>query len=154
MFQNDRLVIRRLLTRKFRLQASEVSETLITTDNVLNAVPISEKTDIKFALGILNSRITSWLYVNSSLIAQKDDFPQVYISALKALPIPRADIKQHDRMVRLVERMLDLHKRIPATPQEQERLARDIASTDREIDNLVYQLYGLTEEEIKIVEGA
>jgi type II restriction/modification system DNA methylase subunit YeeA len=57
-------------------------------------------------------------------------------------------------MVRLVERMLDLHKRIPATPQEQERLARDIASTDREIDNLVYQLYGLTEEEIKIVEGA
>jgi hypothetical protein len=34
------------------------------------------------------------------------------------------------------------------------RLTREIASTDREIDNLVYELYGLTEEEIKIVEGA
>jgi hypothetical protein len=32
-------------------------------------------------------------------------------------------------------------------------LQRDIASTDQAIDALVYQLYGLTEEEIKIVEG-
>jgi len=33
------------------------------------------------------------------------------------------------------------------------RLKRQIDSTDRQIDNLVYELYGLTEEEIKIVEG-
>jgi hypothetical protein len=49
--------------------------------------------------------------------------------------------------------MLELHKRTAQTLQEQERLAREIASTDREIDQLVYVLYGLTEEEIKIVEG-
>ncbi|KAF0111050.1 MAG: type ii site-specific deoxyribonuclease [Chloroflexi bacterium] len=49
--------------------------------------------------------------------------------------------------------MLDLHKRTAQTPQEQERLARDIASTDREIDKLVYELYNLTPDEIKIVEG-
>jgi transcriptional regulator GlxA family with amidase domain len=53
----------------------------------------------------------------------------------------------------LVERILDLNKRTPATPQEQERLAREIESTDRQIDRLVYELYGLTEEEIRIVEG-
>jgi hypothetical protein len=44
-------------------------------------------------------------------------------------------------------------KDVPATPQEEERLARDIAATDREIDALVYELYGVTEEEIRIVEG-
>ncbi|MBA3075766.1 MAG: N-6 DNA methylase, partial [Anaerolineae bacterium] len=137
MFQNNRLVIRRLLTRKFRIQASKVSETYITTDNVLNAVPINEIADVTFALGILNSKISSWLYVSTSLIAQKDDFPQVFISALKALPIPKATKLQHDRMVALVERMLELHKRTPSplatlggakiatTPQEQERLTRD-----------------------------
>jgi hypothetical protein len=38
-------------------------------------------------------------------------------------------------------------------PQEQESLAREIQSTDREIDRPVYELYGLTEDEIKIVEG-
>jgi hypothetical protein len=39
------------------------------------------------------------------------------------------------------------------TPQEQEMVKREIESTDRQIDRLVYELYGLTEEEIKIVEG-
>jgi hypothetical protein len=56
-------------------------------------------------------------------------------------------------MVSLVERMLALHKQSPRTPQEQERLQREIESTDAQIDRLVYELYGLTGEEIKIVEG-
>ncbi len=56
-------------------------------------------------------------------------------------------------MVSLVERMLSLHKQSPRTPQEKEMLQRDIESTDHEIDALVYRLYGLTEAEIKIVEG-
>jgi hypothetical protein len=49
--------------------------------------------------------------------------------------------------------MLELHKRSTHTPQEKEMLAREIAATDQAIDKLVYTLYGLTEEEIKIVEG-
>jgi len=48
--------------------------------------------------------------------------------------------------------MLELHKRSPRTPQEKESLQREIESTDKAIDKLVYELYGLTEEEIKIVE--
>jgi hypothetical protein len=58
-----------------------------------------------------------------------------------------------EKTVFLVERMLALHKQSPRTPQEKEFLQRDIASTDQAIDTFVYQLYGLTEEEIKIVEG-
>ena len=52
--------------------------------------------------------------------------------------------------------MLDLHKRLAAaqTPHEGAVLQRQIAGTDAEIDGLVYELYGLTEEEIAIVEGA
>ncbi len=38
-------------------------------------------------------------------------------------------------------------------PFEREQLEREIAATDSQIDRLVYELYGLTEEEIKIVEG-
>ncbi len=58
-------------------------------------------------------------------------------------------------MVALVERMLDLNKRLPGarTDQEQTFIKRQIAVTDTEIDELVYELYGLTEEERKIVEG-
>ena len=46
-----------------------------------------------------------------------------------------------------------LHKQCPNTPQEQEMVKREIESTDRGIDQLVYDLYGLSEEEIKIVES-
>ena len=56
-------------------------------------------------------------------------------------------------MVALVERMLALHKQSARTPQEKELLRGEIEVTDQAIDALVYQLYGLTEEEIKIVEG-
>jgi hypothetical protein len=49
--------------------------------------------------------------------------------------------------------MLELHKESPRTPQEKEAWEREIKATDDQIDRLVYELYGLTEEEIKIVEG-
>ena len=63
---------------------------------------------------------------------------------------------RHDRMVVLVEKMLDLNRRLAAAkaPHEREVLAGMIDATDREIDRVVYELYGLTEEEIAVVEGA
>ena len=69
-------------------------------------------------------------------------------------PIP-AEKEKHDRMVSLVDRMLDLHKKKAdaKSPTDVDRIERMIASTDDEIDRLVYELYGLTEEEIGIVEG-
>jgi hypothetical protein len=50
---------------------------------------------------------------------------------------------------------LDLHKRLAQakSPDDKTRLQRQIDATDREIDRLVYDLYGLTEEEIALVEG-
>ncbi len=65
-----------------------------------------------------------------------------------------ADKSRHDQMVKLVEQMLELHQRLSAarTPQEKTALERQIAATDTQIDRLVYDLYGLTEEEIEIVQ--
>ncbi len=156
MFQGERIVIRRLITRKFRLQASFVSDTLITTDNVLNMVPKEpEGIDVIFCLGILNSKLISWYYVNTSMIAQKDDFPQVHISALASLPIPVCNDDLRVIIAKLVKKMSDLNKRLKASkdPNERKMLQRQIEATDCQIDQLVYELYGLTDEEIAIVEA-
>jgi len=61
----------------------------------------------------------------------------------------------HERMVALVGRMLSLHRQLAVarTPPAKTMLQRQIVATDRQIDRLVYELYGLTEEEIRIVEG-
>ena len=59
-------------------------------------------------------------------------------------------------MVGLVERMLALHEQLADAKINQEKtiLQRQLDATDRQIDQLVYELYGLTEKEIKIVEEA
>ena len=64
-----------------------------------------------------------------------------------------ADVARHDKMVALVEEMLELHKRLAAAKSDadKKRIRRAVAATDRTIDELVYELYGLTDEEIKVV---
>ena len=65
----------------------------------------------------------------------------------------------HERLVALVERMLELNKKkhsVPRSgiaPSQVERVDREIAATDAEIDGLVYELYGITDEDRRIVEG-
>ena len=112
----------------------------------------------KYITGLLNSKLLDWFMKKVST-----SFHGGYFAANKQflvqLPIRSINITDpaekaaHDKMVSLVERMLSLHKRSPRTPQEKEILQREIESTDQAIDTLVYQLYGLTEAEIRIVEG-
>ena len=60
----------------------------------------------------------------------------------------------HDKLVSFVDRMLDLHKKSSLPPSaEREKIEREIAITDEKIDKIVYGLYGITEEERKIIEG-
>ena len=67
-----------------------------------------------------------------------------------------ADKARHDRMVALVERMLDLHKQfaVMKTDHAKTNLQRQMDATDEQIDKFVYELYELTPDEIKVVEGA
>ena len=114
-----------------------------------------------YLLGVVNSRLMSWYFLRRSNIAQRDDFPKIVLKETREVPIPPinlsdpADKLRHDRLVNQVEQMLALQKQLAAarTPQEQTALTRQIAATDTQIDRLVYDLYGLTEDEIKIVEG-
>jgi len=71
-------------------------------------------------------------------------------------PIAVPDKASHDRMIELVEQMLDLNKQLAGAkePQTKTVLQRQIQTTDRQIDRLVNKLYDLTEDEIKIVEGS
>ncbi|MHB8856846.1 MAG: Eco57I restriction-modification methylase domain-containing protein [Bellilinea sp.] len=114
----------------------------------------------KYLLGILNSSVSFYLF-RKLLPKLRGDFYEPSYVYFKEFPIRTvdftnpADVKRHDRMVSLVENMLALHKQSNAArlPDEKERLQRQIQATDRQIDTLVYELYGLTAEEIKIVEG-
>ena len=62
---------------------------------------------------------------------------------------------QHDKLVSLVDNMLELQKKYyeARMDRDKELYERQINIVDAQIDRLVYDLYGLTEKEIKIIEG-
>jgi len=81
-----------------------------------------------------------------------------YPETIRDLPILRLENvneRQYNKLISLVQRMLDLQKQQQAASSEasRERLQQEINVTDEQIDALVYELYGLTAEEIRIVEG-
>lgn len=120
--------------------------------------------DDKYLLGILNSKVI-WFFLKNTcsvlgdaekggrLLQQK-----IYI---EQVPIHRIDSSdstsctRHNKLVQLVEKMLALTPKLRLATSESEKavLQNAVTTTDAEIDCLVYELYGLTQEEIKIVEG-
>lgn len=64
-----------------------------------------------------------------------------------------ADKARHDKMMMLVDKMLGLMPKLRVATAESEKSVLQNAVTDQQIDTLVYELYGLTEDEIKLVEG-
>jgi uncharacterized protein with gpF-like domain len=110
---------------------------------------------LEYLLGLLNSKLFQWRFKITSTNNN------VGTNELNSMPFctidfsDKGDKARHDRMVSMVKNMLTWNKQLAAakTPQEETVLERQIAATDRRIDQLVYELYGLTEEEINLIEA-
>ena len=121
-----------------------------------------ESTLLAYLLGLLNSQLSTYFIKAIAFDLTKGAFTKVRTNQLARLPIRTinfsdpADKARHERMVELVGQMLDLNKQMAEArePQTKTVFQRQIETTDRQIDRLVYELYELTEDEIKIVEGS
>jgi len=120
------------------------------------------KYNIKYVLGILNSKLMNYYYIIN--YCNKSELTvNVSKTYLSELPIRKINFNKpkektrHDTLVALVEKMLELNKKLAPIKNdpfsERDELKKEIEKTDKEIDTLVYDLYGLTEEDRKIVEG-
>jgi len=114
----------------------------------------------EYILGLLNSKVLEWI-IKQSATQMRGGYYSFESRFIRTLPIHQANLAdpadkaRHDRMVKLVEQMLDLHQRLAAAPDDgaKQRLQRVVEATDAQIDALVYELYGLTPEEIALVEA-
>ena len=157
---SPKLAIPRLV---HRLCAAFDNNAVFCLDNVdVGGVILKEKNRVGYIylLGLLNSKLLNYYFKNNSVPFRGGFFSanRQYIENLPIRTIDFSDpqdVARHDKMVSLVERMLDLHKRLAETKTNHEKtlLQRQIEATDKQIDALVYDLYGLTEEEIRIVES-
>jgi hypothetical protein len=113
----------------------------------------------KFLLGILNSKLITFYYSKIAALL-RGGYLRFFTQDIAKLPIYVPDFDnpddkvRHDRMVTLVTGMLDLHKHLShaKTDQEKRLIQQEIDSTDKQIDSLVYGIYGLTVDEIAVVE--
>jgi len=120
-----------------------------------------QKISYSYLLGLLNSKLLQQVFEiqNPQMIGKVfSEIKVIYVERLPIHPInfnDPAEKSAHDKIVALVESMLALHKSFASAqnPHEKERLEKQIKSADEGIDKLVYELYGLSQEEIEIVES-
>ena len=99
---------------------------------------LSEKVDLRYLLGVMNSKYASVLLTN----LRGGDY-HIYPEHIRNIPIPTANSFQQQSIIKLVDAILAAKKNNPKS---------DTSSIEREIDQQVYALYNLTPEEIAVVE--
>jgi hypothetical protein len=138
--------------------ASLIQQPLAVTGNIFT-IRFDNLNQELFVLGIINSKLIEFFW-KIMFTDFKTSFPQVTIFSLSQIPIRIIDFSnpteksQHDKLVTLVETMLELRKKYHETrmDRDKELYERQIKIVDAQIDRLVYDLYGLTEEEIDVIE--
>ena len=160
-FIGPRLLFREVPGVGKRIQATFVEERYYHGHSITPFKPDGGNVlSLLYLLGLSNSKLITWY--GDLLLPNfgKDTFPKLNPSDIKQLPIHAIDFSnptekaQHDKLVALVESMLELQKKHHDARMEQDKelYGRQIKFVDSQIDRLVYDLYGLTEGEIKVVE--
>jgi len=146
-----------------RLRAAYDAGGSFCLDNVdVGGITLANDNDrlYKVLLGLLNSRLLNFYFVRHT-VPFRGGFYSANRQYIENLPLPPSTAAgeldaQHGKLAKLVDRMLSLHEQLAAakTAHEKAVLQRQIGATDRQIDRMVYELYELTDDEIRIVEGA
>ena len=98
--------------------------------------------DLKYILGLLNSKLYYfWLYHRGK---RKGEYLELYREPLSEIPIKKASDTEQNSIIAIVDKILAAKEKDPQA---------DTSKLEREIDEKVYELYGLTDEEVKVVEG-
>jgi hypothetical protein len=163
-FTGPRLLFREIPGNERRIQATFVEKETYYHGHSITPFKLNEgesNVSILYLLGLSNSKLLSWY---GGLVLPnfgKTVFPKLNPQDIKALPIRQIDFSEaddkarHDRLMGLVEKMLGLMPKLREAGSESERqtLQNAVTAADQQIDALVYELYGLTKAEIKLVEG-
>ncbi len=154
-FLNPKIIIRQIGATPV---ATFDEENYYTLNTIYNLIGISEHS-LKFLLAIINSALGRWFWMKQNS-DYKTLFPKIKKAQIESIPIRKIDFTKpaeqvrHNRLVELVEQMLAAKAKLPSakTEGDRDRFKNKCATLDQQIDALVYELYGLTEEEKNLVE--
>ena len=143
LFQKEKILGRQLISRQFRMQFSYFNEEYAFKKNLYAIYDLNDNFHYYYVLSILNSALYSFVQVNFNTSGQRDDFPSFSLSDFKNFLIPKINKKRQSAFIDLVSQIIE---------SKTSDSDADTAALEKEIDQMVYKLYGLTKEEIAIVE--
>lgn len=156
IFTRPRLLLREITgAEPYCLKFTYTKRQFLNNKSILNVLDVNDDSArLKTLLGILNSRLISFYYKQQAVKGGRKIFPKVVTKDLRHFPIAEAFVKQN-AMVTVVESMIALYEQLAIARSATQKavIVRQIDATDAEIDRIVYRLYGLSTDEIAIVEG-
>ena len=151
VYRQDRICIRQIGATPI---ATFVPANIFTLNTIYNVYLNNKKADLSFLLGIINSS-TAKFFWKKNHSDEKKTFPKIKKEAILSIPVPNADTKIKKEIIKYVDLLLKLNQDLQeaTVPNRIEQIKSRIEYSEDKINEIVYGLYGLTEEEIKVVEG-
>ena len=119
-----------------------IDEILYCNRSLYSTIITDPMFNVQYVVGILNSKAIQYYY-QQKFKAETELFPKIRIRQAKQLPIPVASLTKQQLIVTLIEQIRTSKRMAPQM---------SIEKFEREIDQIVYRLYGLNDTEIKIIE--
>lgn len=143
LFEGERILIARIPVKSiYTFRAT------YTKENFVHEQSIESITNLKvsplYLIGVLNSKILSFYAIEKFDFLQRNTFPQMRLTQIKQFPIPNSNDDQQNEIADLVVQIME--------EMTKEKVNQDLVdSLNTEIDELVMDLFGLTEEEKQII---
>ena len=157
-FTEPRIVVRQIISGDpLRIYAGYSEEELYNAQIGFNILTKDEnKVRIKYLLAIINSKLMNFYHREKYLDKSKNLFQKILIQNAKKFPIKATNVSIQDKVIVYVGKLLKLvsefEKIKDKQTDERVRIEKEIQKLDNEINEEVYKLYGITEDEKKIIE--
>lgn len=151
-FSGSRILVREI-TAKGVIQATLVEDDFVFSNSVDGIKLRSKELNLNYLLGVINSKLISFFHRNTSANAFKGTFPKVLLQDLRQLPIVNAEKIIQSEIANLVTKIIALNQDISTTNLKTQtiQIQGKIDYYENRINELVYQIYELTPEEVKII---
>ena len=153
LFESEKIMIQRITGGNTPLKATFDTENYYNKESIINLVLKDNTFDYYYILSLINSKLINWYYskefTNESILTV--NLSKEYLSTIPIKDIP---YEEQLPLIHLANEMITLNSDLKKsnTPTERKLLQQQIDLTDKKINELVYELYGLTDEEIRIIE--
>ena len=145
-----------------RIESTICSNEVFHGRDIIAIKPIVDFPNIFYLLGIINSKLFNWYYLVNFSTKSDEAFPKLLVANLNSSPIREInenntrDKSLYQELTSLVKRILDLNQKVLEDPTEREKLTIDklIFNIEKQIDEVVFNLYNLSKSEIEIIENS